>query len=156
MDLLSLLPKQESGFTLLETVLYLALFGLVIGNATLLGHAVTQNIEKQVGKLETQEHAGFVVDKIKWLLDNNAVVSPGPGDVSPKLILTGDSGRNEVGELSGRLQIQKNSAPPVFLTPTGDEIKNFTARQDSNNELIIEFQLNGQVFSFSKQIIAEP
>jgi len=154
--LLSLLKgKEEAGFTLLETVIYIALFGLVVGSIVTFGYAITQGIAEQGAKLETQEQANFVIDKINWLLDTNQVNSPAPGAVTGQLILSGTGGNNQVNELDGRLQLQSsnNSLP---LTPITSKLENFNARQDTSQVLTIEFQLNGQNFSFSRSLVAGP
>jgi hypothetical protein len=70
--------KIDAGFTLIEVLMYIALFVLLVG--TLLGVAfqTIASIDQINKKIVVQQEADFILRKIDWALSNGISVSVGP------------------------------------------------------------------------------
>ena len=63
------------GVTLLETLLYLALFGVVIGGLTLSAYSFFETSGRNQGRAILQKEQDFLVRKINWVLSRAESVS---------------------------------------------------------------------------------
>jgi hypothetical protein len=66
------------GFTLIETVLYLALFGIVIGGAIVGAYSIFESAAHNQTKAMVIEEGSYLTGKIDWLLSNAADVTVTP------------------------------------------------------------------------------
>lgn len=69
---------MRKGFTLIETVIYLALFGIIMGGVGVVAYAVIEGAGRGQSRIVMQEEAGFLLGKINWALSgaSNATVTP--------------------------------------------------------------------------------
>jgi type II secretory pathway pseudopilin PulG len=159
MDLvLSRHDNLQSGFTLLEILLYLGLLGIIMGGCIGLCFAILQSSEKLSAAVSTQKESSFVMDKLKWLIDNNAVAGPPVNTNDSKLVLISANSPNslEVKVLDNRLRLQRENSESLILTASSTDVKNFSAKQTSDHVLTIKFELNGQTFTFAKFLMLSP
>jgi prepilin-type N-terminal cleavage/methylation domain-containing protein len=56
------------GFTLIETIVYIALMGMLMTGALLCAYDLIQSSQKTGGKTAVQEEGTFVVRKLEWAL----------------------------------------------------------------------------------------
>lgn len=76
--------KNNKGFTLIEVVIYIALFSLLIGSAFVTAYQIIDGTNKISVKTTTQEEGNFLMRKINWALTGldptpaNAPVVTGP------------------------------------------------------------------------------
>lgn len=59
---------MNKGFTLIETIIYIALFGLLIGGALVTSYGLIEGTDRSQSKTTIQEEANFVLRKIDWAL----------------------------------------------------------------------------------------
>ena len=54
--------KQHQGFTLIETIIYLALFSIIIGGGMVSAYQIIQSTNASHEKITVQEETGFDAD----------------------------------------------------------------------------------------------
>lgn len=67
-------PKNQ-GFTLIESIIYIALFGLIVGGTLTTVFQLLQGSASLNDKVSTQDEASFVLRKINWALSSAVSVS---------------------------------------------------------------------------------
>jgi Tfp pilus assembly protein PilE len=63
------------GFTLVETLVYIALFGILVGGFVVSAYALFESNNRNLAKASLQQEKDFVVGKINWAL-SGAVTNP--------------------------------------------------------------------------------
>ena len=58
--------KKNQGFTLIETIIYIALFSLLLGSAFVTAYNLIDGTEKLSAKTNIGEEATFVMRKLNW------------------------------------------------------------------------------------------
>lgn len=61
--------NTNKGFTLIEVVIYLALFSIIIGGALVSVYNIIESSGKLENKVVMQEEANFLLRKINWVLN---------------------------------------------------------------------------------------
>lgn len=59
---------MDKGFTLIETLVYLALLGLLFGVLLTAGFAIVENLDALKLRANVQEEGNFIVAKINWVV----------------------------------------------------------------------------------------
>lgn len=67
--------KHNKGFTLIEVIIYIALFSLLIGTAFVTAYQLIENSNKLSVKNTTQEEGNFVLRKLNWALTGASTFS---------------------------------------------------------------------------------
>ena len=60
--------NQQRGFTLIETLIYLALFAIVIGGGMVAAYQIIQSTEAGNNHVVMEEEANFLLRKINWAM----------------------------------------------------------------------------------------
>src|SRR3989338_3088421 len=60
--------KKQKGFTLIEVIIYIALFSLLMGSAFLIAYQLFEGSGKLSVKNTVQEEGNFVMRKFNWLM----------------------------------------------------------------------------------------
>src|SRR3989338_3513166 len=91
---------KYSGFTLLEAVIYIALFAVIIGGVVGGAYQVIQSSTAAQGQALVYEEANFLLAKINWALlsGGKKICQPAAGNSSPDLDL-----RPECSSLDGQI-----------------------------------------------------
>ena len=80
---------NTKGFTLIETLVYLALFALIIGGMVVAAYALFESSDRNQTKAMLQEEKAYLMGKIEWALSDVKVVSvPTASASGPTLTLT--------------------------------------------------------------------
>ena len=78
---------MNRGFTLLETLVYLALFTLIIGGLVAASYLLFQSSDRSQTKAMMQEESNFILGKILWSLnDAQTITTPANNASGPTLI----------------------------------------------------------------------
>ena len=97
--------KGQKGFTLIETLIYLALFAIFFGGAAAAAYAVIETSGRNLTKSMVQEEGNFMLAKINWALSGVQTIdapngAPAPGNTGSLLSvnrITGvDAGGNPI------------------------------------------------------------
>ena len=65
---------KQSGFTLLETIIYCALFSVLMTSAIVTVYALTESNEKTEKRINTITEATFINEKLAWAFSNATAV----------------------------------------------------------------------------------
>lgn len=114
--------KKQAGFTLLETLIYLALFAILIGGVLASVYSITENSGKIQAQTVLQQEANFILMKIDWAITGStAIVSPAVGVTDNNLQLTKSSGSVFFQPSGGnKLQIKEGTGP--FTDLNNDDV----------------------------------
>lgn len=87
--------RQHYGFTLIETMIYLALFSILFGGALAAAYTIAEGTGKDQTKNMVQQEGDFLVAKINWVLmsGTQSISSPAitpPATSAQSTILTVD------------------------------------------------------------------
>lgn len=86
MEDFGLIKKSSRGFTLLEVVIYLALFGIIIGGAVATTYQIVANHENLQSRVFLQEEGNFLLGKLNWAFDDAKAITL-PAVSGPKLTI---------------------------------------------------------------------
>ncbi len=100
---------DQRGFTLIETIIYIGLSGLVMAGVLSAAYPMFTNTEKIVANVTAEGEAAFVVNKISWALSQSVLQSP-PTPASPILLPAPD------GTPDSQLQINTASGVVSFIS----------------------------------------
>ncbi len=93
---------MQRGFTIIETLIYLALFALIIGGFIVSVYALFASGDRNQTKDMLQEEKNFLVAKINWAMSGaQTISSPSAGTSGSILSLTKYDGSTETIALAG-------------------------------------------------------
>ncbi|OGE82152.1 MAG: hypothetical protein A3B10_02355 [Candidatus Doudnabacteria bacterium RIFCSPLOWO2_01_FULL_44_21] len=87
---------RENGFTLIETLIYIALFTIIIGGAMVAVYQIIESTNRTNERVVIQEDVNFLLRKLDWALTGASAVSA----TATTLTVT-KGGSNLVFELTG-------------------------------------------------------
>ncbi len=138
---------KHSGFTLIESLIYLAIFGVFMtGLIVVLGNLNYRLVERERDFVELRDQQ-FTFDKVEWLLsvaDTVTVV-----DMST-LELQLESETLQLVHTSGRLYILSTSRAPEPVSPTYITIEDFTVTEEtlsSNRHVTVSYTIDNKTIS---------
>ena len=80
---------MNKGFTLIEVVIYLALFSIIIGGGMVAVYGIIQSTDAGNNQIILQEEANFILRKIDWTLTGAiSITTPANPTPTTNLILT--------------------------------------------------------------------
>jgi len=80
--------KQNKGFTLIETIIYIALFSVLIGGGLVTVYELIDGSGKLSAKGTVQEEGNFVLRKLNWALTGASSITTPSSGTPPSSILT--------------------------------------------------------------------
>lgn len=102
----------KPGFTLIETVIYLALFGLIFSGAVTAIYDMTANQYRRAGQLDEINDLIFINGKLRQVVRGAASVY----STGPSLVATSPNGETIVLETAnGQLMLRRGSAEALPL-----------------------------------------
>lgn len=157
------LAKSQAGFTLLETVLYLALFALLMGSVVLAAYYVVQESTRVQAKVVVYQEANFVLRKIDWVLTGaTAIADPLGGTTGSHLQLTKPAGTSELQLSSGKVQFRQDGGAYAdlnndFVTISGFTFQHVAANGGKPAAVVVTFTMmdnfgNSQSFSQTRNL----
>ena len=69
------MAKKNSGFTLIETLIYLALFGILVAGIGAATYAIVESAGRDQTRVTSQEEAGFLLGKLNWALSGASSIT---------------------------------------------------------------------------------
>jgi prepilin-type N-terminal cleavage/methylation domain-containing protein len=107
--------KKQKGFTLIETVVYIALFAILMGGAVAVAYTVFESAGHNQGKETMQQEGDFLIGKIEWALSSVQTITLPLLDFATQtqssiLQVTKYDGSNVTVSLNGNnMQLQKDA-----------------------------------------------
>ncbi len=110
--------KKQKGFTLVETLLYIALFTIIIGGGIVAVYQIIQSTEASYSHVILQEEANFLFRKIDWALTGldgpTSIITP-TNYSDTTLTVNKDSAQVKFYLDNGNLTVQRDSGTIVPL-----------------------------------------
>ena len=132
----SIKNNTNKGVTLIETLVYLALFAILFGGAVIATYSLIESNGRGQAQVLLEEEGNFIVSKISSALSGaKSVEMPSVGATSSKLSLTKwDPSLNTVViQLnSGNVTISKNSGADVVFNNPDVSVSNLNFKQNYN------------------------
>ena len=80
MPVFQVIKKSGAGFTMIELLVYLGLFGLLFGGAVAAAYNVVETTGRNQTKVMVQEEGNFLLAKLSWVLSGaQSISSPAAG-----------------------------------------------------------------------------
>src|ERR1700757_2708202 len=116
--------KNNSGFTLVEMIIYLALFSIVIGGGMICTYQIIQSTDAGTNHVALQEEANFLLRKVDWALTGANTVSTVS---SPASLTVTKTGLTVVFTVSGtNMRLTRGAGSPVVLNSSDIAVSNLT------------------------------
>ena len=152
------LPAGKAGFTLIETVIYIVLLGVLIGGGVVAAFYILDSAEKNKADINVQAEGNFIVRKIEWALTGATtinVVSPTQLNVTkpglPTMIfyLSGTDLKLGPDTSSG---VNLNSSLVTLATISGIIFTDIPAAGGKPEAVSASFNVNGKNFNLIKYL----
>lgn len=130
--------KKQQGFTLIEVIIYLALFTILMGGTITTAYSVFDSSDRDQARTIAQEEGDFLIAKINWALSGtkNINISSSTELFVEKRDASGTA--TTTIYLSGTdFYLSRGSNPPVLLNNSNVEVSNLVfARSGSIPERV--------------------
>ena len=151
---------MNKGFTLIETILYIALLSLLIGGALFVSFNLIDNSSAIRIKFITEEEVGFILKKINWALTGvQTINSPSPGTTSSSLSITRfglPAFQNPLvfSASSGMVMMTRGSGTAVEISSDNVTVQNllFTRTTSTPEAVRVDFSINNVSSSMTKYL----
>ncbi len=144
--------KNNQGFTLIEVIIYIALFSLLIGTAFVTAFQLMDGSGKLSTRNTVQEEGNFVLRKINWALTG---VSSVPYIVSNVLYVPKYGGKIIRIQHTGKLEISEDNGLSFFSITTDNvsvDSLNFQSIMNPGPGVTATFVINGVTFTTTKYL----
>lgn len=140
---------MQRGFTLFETLIYLALFGFLIGGGFLAAYQIIESSGSIAEKTAIEAEADFIFRKIDWAL-NGEIINVSGGGNTLTIDKIGSADDAEFEENGGILEL--NGTP---LTSSQLIISEFivTITGGTPESVEVSFKINGEAFGPTKRYV---
>jgi len=121
-----IIDKHQRGFTLIETIIYIALFSVLIGGGLVTVYELIDGSGKLSAKNTVQEEGNFVLRKLNWALTGvSGITSPSSGTPLSNTLSVNKYDGNRINvELNGtKIEIEESDNGNTFTPITTDNIK---------------------------------
>lgn len=154
---------MQKGFTLIEMLIYLALFSLIIGGFLVATFQIIQGNDSAQQKAVVEEEANFLLRKIDWALSGvGSINAPLPGLTRPTLSITKPglpAGQNPLvfNFSSGNIWLQRGTGSPAILNSSNVAISNLLfnhipASAQKPEAVKASFNIGSRVFETTKYL----
>lgn len=152
---------KNAGFTLIETLIYIALLALIMGSGIVAAFYVIDSSESEKKNINTIAEAAFLMRKIDWALTGADTINfPASGNTEAELSIdkSGFPSNPIVIDLqSGRAHLSRGGNPSVELTSDWVTIENLLfehipAVPPKPAAIKASFTAGGQPFEMTKYL----
>ncbi len=117
---------KQNGFTLIEIIIYIALFGVLMTSALVTVYELLNSVEINKTALITQTEGTFINDKLRWAITGSTIVTT-DGDILSIVPST----HIPFGQITFYvndeiLYIKRGTNPPELLTSTDMIVSDFS------------------------------
>jgi prepilin-type N-terminal cleavage/methylation domain-containing protein len=134
---------MKKGFTLIETLIYIALFTILIGAGFSTAFSLIQSGESLSSRTVTNSEIDFVLRKIDWALNGATNISISSNNL---IITKGLSNSVEIGlNTESKIYVKENGGNPILLSTDNVKVEhlNFNVLSSVPKELITELNIDG-------------
>ncbi len=110
--------KPQKGFTLIETIIYLALFSILFNGVLMSAYTFIISAEQISAQVTSENESAFIVRKINTLLASaNTIIKPTPDTTGDTLIFSTYAGNEyTINANDGMVKLSKDANPEIPLT----------------------------------------
>ena len=150
--------NTQSGLTLIETLIYIVLFGILISGSVTSAWQIAEAGKRNKDAFALEEEENFIVRKINWELQGakTIVVTHSPKE---KITIEKTGSQNvEIEATGGTITVSKGDGIPKELSGSMFKIADvhFSEVVDSNilkpNAFIAELTINGKKFVYKTYV----
>ncbi|MGB3922123.1 MAG: prepilin-type N-terminal cleavage/methylation domain-containing protein [Minisyncoccia bacterium] len=116
----------KRGFTLIETLIYLALFAVIMSGILTAVYSISQTSSRNQAKAMMLEEGTFLVGKIDWILSNTRDIMGATGASSTLSVISFDGNVFVIDLLLGEMRLARDFNPPQALNNTNVSVENLT------------------------------
>lgn len=141
--------SSQSGFTLIETLLYAVFLSFMLGGTLGAAFQIIQNSDRMSAQIAAQEDATFIIRKLDWALTSATDVAvPTPTTL---IVSRASAPTLTTFDLSGSdLRMARGAASPAALNGTANPIASLSfTRFASPKGIRATFSINGQPFTMT-------
>ena len=148
--------KKETGFTLIETLIYIALFGIILTGVITAAYPLITGADRLSQRVTAESEAQFVLHKIGWALSVTPISSIDVTTPGKLRILQSGGGVLSIRQGETTLDSIEISDGGVFIPLTASRVKfsNFSvtpptipAAGNAPHQLTVSFTADGESFS---------
>ena len=143
--------KHRKGFTIIEIIIYIALFSLLLGTAFVAVYELIEGSDKLSAKNTTLEEGSFVMRKLNWALTG----ASGFTNTSDTLHIEKYDGNQIEIELAGtKIKMTESAGPDDFLTTDNVSVDSleFTPTGGTPPGMTAKATIDGTDFTITKYI----
>ena len=145
---------MNKGFTLLETIIYLALFSVLMSGALVAVYSLLQSSTQNLAAISIQEEGMFINRKLSWALGGATIVTI--PDSHTLIITRPDLGIQSpltITEHGGTFTIARRGGAPtafsnIFLSVANSDIAQISAHNGLPALIQIRYTINDVSFMF--------
>lgn len=157
-------PISQNGFTLIETLIYVAFFAMLVGTLLSITYQTISSTDQINKKIAIQQEGNFLLKKIDWSLTGvdlaanagNPVAIPSSGTANQLQVYKYASGLNPIAfALNGSNMEMTAGGVTTQLNSSNVTINNFLVNHytTGGKEFVeVSFNVNGEAFSLKKYI----
>jgi len=140
--------RARGGFTLIETLLYIALFTIVVGGGIVTIFGLLQSSEQTQQRIAIETEGTFFMKKLDWAMSGATIVLPASGTTGTTLSLLRDGTTYDFTLSGTTITLAENSGTPLPLNTLNAPTDNlaFTHTGTSPDALELNFALKGKTF----------
>jgi len=152
-----LAERSQTGFTLVESLIYIGLFAIVIGGGLLAAYQVVDSTRSLGTKTTVVAEANFLFRKFDWALNGSSVTSPSPGS-EDAILEVSQGGIPYVFELNGDGVVTINDTELTNDSVLVSDLlfKHIYGAGDRPDSLEFSFKINGEQFGTTTRYIRTP
>lgn len=150
--------KTNAGFTLIETLIYVALFVIMLGGSLGAVYQIIQSSNAANAKMIMNDEANFLLRKINWALAGASNVSvPTPQKLTVYKATPPPGGNPIVFDLNGgNLRIARGTGAPTVLNSANISVASLSfqkiAEAGRPDAIKTSFKINSQEFETLKYL----
>ena len=142
------LASPSRGFTLIETLIYIGLLGIMIGGGTVGVYNIHEGAGRTRNNMYREQEASFVLRKIEAALSGaTTITSPSPDTTSDTLELTGGAEPVTIDLSGDMVRLARGGEAPEELNAEGFGISDLAfERSTASSTLTTNFVLDGHPY----------
>jgi hypothetical protein len=144
------------GFTLIETIIYIALLTALMGGTTLAAYQIIQASSQTSGISSLQGEGGFVLRKIGWALSGAQSVSVGGSSCSRTMhVVKHDGTTTDMRRTGTKIEMRQNAGAYHALTTDNVSVSCLEISSVSSGTSVgleATITMSGKVFTTTKYI----
>ncbi len=148
--------RSTTGFTLIETIIYMALISIIIAGALITVYQVLESSNALYNKIITEQEANFLLRKFAWVTSGVSTINLPPAGATSSVLSVNKTNFSEnplILDLNANnVRLKRGSKEPAILNTQNVKIKNLIFQHlasvgDAPEAIKINLTIDTQSFS---------